>query len=681
MDKQKIVVPRGIRYIGEWRDFCFSNFSSKCIINKQLPGCGFTEYCIRGPENIILCSPRKMLLKNKKDQHIDDVYLVVNEMEKEVEVDKDLTKEPKNVKLEDVDIKKKDNSEIYQRLYNEISDYTYKRYLENKPAKILVTYDSYRIVKDILSKLNIFDKFITVVDEFQSILHDARFKSDTELGFLVHLQQSPTAYFVSATPMMDEYLEMLDEFKDLPYYELDWYSSDSTRIIKPSLKVLTMKSVGTKAEEIIQKYLSGDFEEIVVLRNKIPIKVVSDEAVFYVNSVNHITSIIKKNNLTLDQCNILCSDTPDNLKKIQRKLGKKFKIGEVPLEGEKPKMFTFCTRTVYLGADFYSLCARSFIFSDSNIDSLAVDISEDLPQILGRQRLFANPWKNNATFYYRVTADYREMKPEDFQKIIDRKSEDTRNLLLAYGSAKDNSVKFTLAKTYQNNAKAYNYSNDYVAVNKIINSQTGEVILKPVSNKLVLVNEIRAFRIQQIDYKDRFSVFSSIRSNLTPDDIINRDVTKFLCIYETLTTIHDKLKMLCEYRFMSEDIIQIVLGQIPDSDEVKSYYLALGPQRLRALSYSVTFIKKELGIVTFSPELLINTITLNFNPGEKYSLANLKTKLGNLYSSINYTATPKANDILNYFEVREISIYERKEDGSRKKIRGYELLNRKEVKL
>ena len=681
MDKQKIVVPRGIRYIGEWRDFCFSNFSSKCIINKQLPGCGFTEYCIRGPENIILCSPRKMLLKNKKDQHVDDVYLVVNEMEKEVEVDKDLTKEPKNVKLEDVDIKKKDNSEIYQRLYNEISDYTYKRYLENKPAKILVTYDSYRIVKDILSKLNIFNKFITVVDEFQSILHDARFKSDTELGFLVHLQQSPTAYFVSATPMMDEYLEMLDEFKDLPYYELDWYSSDSTRIIKPSLKVLTMKSVGTKAEEIIQKYLSGDFEEIVVLRNKIPIKVVSDEAVFYVNSVNHITSIIKKNNLTPDQCNILCSDTSDNLKKIQRKLGKKFKIGEVPLEGVKPKMFTFCTRTVYLGADFYSLCARSFIFSDSNIDSLAVDISEDLPQILGRQRLFANPWKNNATFYYRVTADYREMKPEDFQKIIDRKSEDTRNLLLAYGSAKDNSVKFTLAKTYQNNAKAYNYSNDYVAVNKIINSQTGEVILKPVSNKLVLVNEIRAFRIQQIDYKDRFSVFSSIRSNLTPDDIINRDVTKFLCIYETLTTIHDKLKMLCEYRFMSEDIIQIVLGQIPDSDEVKSYYLALGPQRLRALSYSVTFIKKELGIVTFSPELLINTITLNFNPGEKYSLANLKTKLGNLYSSINYTATPKANDILNYFEVREISIYERKEDGSRKKIRGYELLNRKEVKL
>lgn len=47
------------------------------------------------------------------------------------------------------------------------------------------------------------------------------------------------------------------------------------------------------------------------------------------------------------------------------------------------------------------------------------------------------------------------------------------------------------------------------------------------------------------------------------DDIINRDVTRFLCIYETLTTIYDKLKMLCEYR-VSQEVIQIVLDQIAD---------------------------------------------------------------------------------------------------------------------
>ena len=655
MIREKIIVPSGIRYISDWNEFRFNKFPSKCIINKQLPGCGFTEYCINGPENIILCSPRKMLLENKKDQHEFDVYLVVNEMDKESNIDKDLSKVDKNISVDlSVNLEISTNSEIYKRLYHEIEEYCISRSINGLPCKILVTYDSYRVVKDILEKLNRFYTFYTIVDEFQSILHDSRFKSDTELKFLEYLKQSPTAYFVSATPMMDEYLEMLDEFKDLPYYELDWYTEDLSRVIKPDLDVFVMRSVGEKMSEIIQKYLSGDFEEIVVLRNGIPTKVISNEAVFYVNSVNHITSIIKKNNLTPEQCNILCSKTDDNLKKIQKRLGKKFIIGEVPLEGDPHKMFTFCTRTVYLGADFYSLCARSFIFSDSNIDSLAVDISEDLPQILGRQRLKENPWKNNAIFYYRSTANYREMKAEDFQKIINDKQKSTESLLRVYSSTFIESDKFELALKYQKDAKASNYKDDYVAVNKI-HTKDGNIILKPVYNNLVLVNEIRAFKIQQIDYKDRFTVFSTVHNTLTRDDIVNQEVSEFLRIYTGLTTIYDKLKLLCEYG-LSSDAINIVLGQIADSDEIKSYYTSLGPQRLKSLGYNLTKIKKELGIVTFSQELLESSIYSEFKIGDKLKMSEIKNMLGKIYSSINYDATPKATDLENYFEVKRCKV-------------------------
>lgn len=675
MEKFNITVPKGIRYIGEWEDFRFNNFPAKCIINKQLPGCGFTEYCLRGPENIILCSPRKMLLKNKKDQHKFDVYLVVNSMETEVEVDKDLSKVNKNTSIDvglEVD-QVSNNSEIYKRLYREIEEYCMSRSINGLPCKILVTYDSYRIVKNILEKLDRFYTFYTIVDEFQSILHDSRFKSDTELKFMNYLTQSPTAYFVSATPMMDEYLEMLDEFRDLPYYGLDWSSADPSRIIQPALDVFVMRTVGEKASEVIQKYLSRDFEEIVVLRNGVPTRVVSDEAVLYVNSVNHITSIIKKNNLTPEQCNILCSDTPDNLKKIQRRLGKSFKIGDVPLEDEKPKMFTFCTRTVYLGADFYSKCARSFIFSDSNIDSLAVDISEDLPQILGRQRLLENPWKNSAVFYYRSTANYREMKADDFQKIIKDKQKSTENLLLAYNTTLD-SVKFDLAKKYQLSAKSDVYKYDYVAVNKI-QTRDGKIILKPVSNQLVLVNEIRAFRIQQIDYKDRFTVFSTVHNTLTRDDIVNQEVSGFLKVYTGLTTIYDKLKLLCEYG-LSQDAIQIVLGQISDSDEIKSYYLSITPERLKALGYNVTRIKRELGIVIFSQNILESNIYSKFKEGDKIPLFEIKQKLDNIYKSINYDKVAKAKDLENYFNIKESSA--RVEiNGVKKIVKIYNILSRK----
>lgn len=93
MKKEKIKVPEKIRYMSEWKGYSIFNFPH--ILNKQIPGCGFTEYCITNSEDVILCSPRKILLQNKFDQHKEDVYLVVNEYEKEVGTDKDLTKFPK----------------------------------------------------------------------------------------------------------------------------------------------------------------------------------------------------------------------------------------------------------------------------------------------------------------------------------------------------------------------------------------------------------------------------------------------------------------------------------------------------------------------------------------------------------------------------------------------------------
>ena len=664
------VVPRGIRFISELgTDFRFYKLPVKCIINKQLPGCGFTEYCLRGPENVILCSPRKMLLKNKKDQHGRDVYLVINELEKEVAIDKDLSKIDKSqIFMEKMDEIVHGKDTVYNRLMNEIKDYLNERkYLGDKPAKILVTYDSYRIVKDILESLGIFQSFYTIIDEFQTILHDSKFKSNTELDFLYHLHQSHSALFVSATPMLEEYLNMLDEFDGLPYINMDWGKEDPTRVLKPSLKVLTMKSVGTKLPEIIDSYKSGNFESAIRMVNGYPTRVVSDEAVFYVNSVNHIVSIIKKCDLQPEEVNILCSNTPENLKRIQKRLGKGFTIGDVPLKGVKPKMFTFCTRTVYLGADFYSTCARSFIFSDSNIDSLAVDISEDLPQILGRQRLFKNPWKNEAIFYYRSTCDYRKISQEEFDKEIERKKRSTNNLLSAFSTALDD-AKYDLAKTYQKNTKSYNYKDDYIAVNE---HRGGTLI--PVLNNLVLVNEIRAFRIQQIDYKDRFTVFSTIHNTLSSDDIINQKVSEFLREYQKLGTFKSKLKYLCEYGF-SDEVAGIVLDQIGEHDNIKSYYISLGSQKLRALGYDKYKIEKELGIVTFSYELLESSIYSEFKVGDKLTLSSIKDRLDYLYKSISYTATPKATDLEKFFEIKNSSIYE---DG--KKIKCYTLLKKKEI--
>ena len=679
--EEVIKIPAGIRYLGNWSDFKFSNFPDRCILDKELPGCGFTEYCTNGDENVILASPRIMLINNKADQH-PNVFLVVNEMDKDPGVDKDLSRDSKDFSKELTQEEKErketelelQRSAAYKKIKSELISYINKCFIENRPMKILVTYDSYHIVKNILINEGLFNSFYTIVDEFQSILHDSRFKSTTEMQFLNNLLDVQRVMFASATPMMKDYINMLNEFDGLPYFTLDWGSEDPSRIIKPDLEVRSMKTTGMKAKEIIQTYLDGNFESVIVRKESQTVKVQSTEAVFYVNSVNHIISIIKKSDLQPNQVLILCSNTPENKKKIRNRLTSKFSIGHVPnpKKGEKFPMFTFCTRTVYLGADFYSKCARTFIFSDSNIDSLAVDISEDLPQILGRQRLDENPWKNSATFFYRTTANYRKMTKEDFDKILKKKKEKTEALLKAYKDSKENKVKVALAETYQDLAKLKNYKDDYVGVNIIYNGKVR--LLIPKVNMLVYINELRAFDIQQEDYKNRFTVFNKIKEQMNINDIISDEVSLFLQKYEQLTTRYDKLKLLCESG-LSQDAINLFLSQISDSDEIKSYYVTLGPKRLYELGYSITKIRKELGIVVFDKNLLKDEILKQFHVGDRLLLMDIKDKLKTIYQSINYESNPTASDLLEYFEVKDFtkSIINPK-TGKKKRASGYELL-------
>ena len=74
-----IPVPPGIRYMSQWTDFNLSFFGNQpFIIDKQIPGCGFTEYCIKCEIPIILISPRRFLLDNKCEQHPREVYYFRN---------------------------------------------------------------------------------------------------------------------------------------------------------------------------------------------------------------------------------------------------------------------------------------------------------------------------------------------------------------------------------------------------------------------------------------------------------------------------------------------------------------------------------------------------------------------------------------------------------------------------
>ena len=244
--------------------------------------------------------------------------------------------------------------------------------------------------------MNLLEEFYFVIDEFQSIFLDSFFKSDIEFDFVENLKICPNVLYLSATPMLDKYLKKVDEFKNLPFFQLDWSGTGYVENIVLQRK--QTKSLFGECKRIIEDYKKGKYPMTLTKDNKL---VISNEAVFYFNSISEIIKLIHKLELYPDEVNIICADTKENQSKLNKlsrdlkydpKKGEGFKIGRVPLKGETNKMFTFCTKAAYIGSDFHSTCASSYVFADPNIDSLALDISLDLPQIVGRQRNKDNPF-------------------------------------------------------------------------------------------------------------------------------------------------------------------------------------------------------------------------------------------------------------------------------------------------
>ena len=698
MEKHKIIVPKGIRYIGDWKEFNIEDYEGPYIMNKTLTGCGFTEYCLTNDKDIVLISPRRFLLENKEEQHKGDVYYFRNDNEVSVDFELDVkeddisaikekaeeTEDSKNKTLENLDRIKRNLRNAYL---------TFKHDNPNKPFKILVTYDSFRHVKDVLKSIPkyeddsitsledilegksgfVFDDFFLVVDEFQSIFIDARFKSEAEIALLRELEDCKKLCYVSATPMLDKYLDMLDEFKDLPYYELDWKTMDPGRVKKPSIEVKFTRSLNEEAKSVITSYKNGKYD--VRINPDTQEFIESKEAVLFFNSVAGICQVIRTNKLHLEECNIICADTTKNQESIKKALNSVLKkeaekigiipkyfikndkvIGKIPVKGEKHKMFTFCTRTVYLGADFYSTNARTFVFSDANIDCLSVDISMDLEQILGRQRLLENPWKDYAKVFIRTVSKKNITTKNEFYSKLNSKINKTDNLLGLYNEA-DPSKRKDLAETYQRDAKVSHYRYNYVSVRVVKDWETKKIIdLIPEFNNLMRISDMRAFEVQQIDYKDRFTVFSAIhQSGIEGATIKSCELVEEFNHYGDTTS---KLKMLVriseDESLTNQDIVSF-LEMIPP--KYRDYYTIVGPEIIRACGCFECEIKKKWRKEKTGGEIderIITRIYDLFKIGKRYTNKDIKEKLKALYQEFEYKKTAKAKDLELLFVMKPI---------------------------
>ena len=622
--KHEIIIPKGTRYLSEIASFELPNG----ILDKELTGCGATTLALTDGYPTIIASPRKALVLNKTKQFpVPQSFAVV--------------------------------SGVYKQ---DVRKYLDDCIREGIIPKIITTYDSLSKVSSSLTEEER-NSFRLVIDEFHNILNDSVFKALTEMAVLDECLKYNYVTYLSATPMLEKYIDSIEHFKNVEYYQLKWNEED---ILEFRLYDNPTQNPLGAICEVIKAYKQDGFVDFDGIR--------SYEAVIFLNSVSNIINVIHTCSLTPEDCNIVISNNKDNNSLLDAfGIDKTYNyiIGEIPLSGENNKMFTFCTSTAYQGCDFHSNSAMTFIVSDSNIPNTVVDIFTELPQIIGRQRDDENPFRNKAAFYYKTSTFHAS--EEAMKSDLLGLDKMTKEIIDSINSILSIPLRDNMAKTY---CVGMHFSNE----------QGAFVYYDETEHRMKLNFMARNGFVWRCDVKSMYKDKDRVRQLLVKLHKVNVEnssdnggVGLTLSRY-TSTVFTDAMKRYCEIqekRLSSESTIEraVLASQLNESIEgsaiwsrCKYYYDLLGAEKIRALSYQESKIKKESAKIS-KQHLIQQQVDAHYSNGQRIARSKLKLQLQSIYDSLGLKVKAKATDIENYgFEYVE---YQTTIDG--KRVHGYEL--------
>lgn len=126
---------------------------------------------------------------------------------------------------------------------------------------------------------------------------------------------------------------------------------------------------------------------------------------------------------------------------------------------------------------------------------------------------------------------------------------------------------------------------------------------------------------------------------------------------------------MCEYP-VSDEAREYAINNIDDPKLAE--YLELGIESLRKCSYNLSRIKNDfLTKNNVNWDNINKSIVSTFNIGGRFSKADIKAKLNEIYNDNNLQIKAKANDLEKWFEIKDVVIIE---NGIR--IKGFEILGK-----
>ena len=604
-------VPKGTRYISEWKELdSYLSLDYPFIFNKVVTGCGATTYYLLNNENVVLLSPRIELIRSKITQDKFDGVLSL-------------------LKFKVDNNKKVSNKAILNLFEQELINHI----KENKPIKIIVTYDSFKDIKPLLQKFSLIDKFRFVVDEFQALVKDSSFKGSVELEFTKLLEGLNKVVYLSATPLPDFVCNQITVLKDLPTVKL-CFDKEDLRIV--NFNGLLIQEGQTFAS-IIRDYYD-DFKRMGYFYSKNigDVTYYCRELVIFCSNVREIGHIININHLTKDEVDVICSEESKN------KLKKICGINASHIRGinEPKKIFTFVTKVSFEGADFWSDNAATIIFSQPSVKSMVVDISSDLLQIIGRQRLSKNKFKNDIYLYtYNCSCD------ESYEELKQKKMEFTIKQLNYYNGLND-----WEQRQQRKQFKANKFESYYIEV-------VGD---KPIISSLYMICEEYCEQIRKdlVNNKQFFCLRDFTEAdvfNIANDEEIALK-NSFLKNYGQTNRFENRLKLVCDLLDNQPNILRMIEGDLRIDPIFIEYYKLLGSKQCKAKNYRLDYLEPLIKEVK-SKNKIKQELGKLIQVGETNTIKYYKNLVGQVYNQLGINLKAKASDLAEYYELQKVSIY------------------------
>lgn len=620
-----------VQYLSDWTDLDNKLPQGKIIVNKIICGCGMTDYYLTNDMPVILASPRRELILSKtKDPRTRHAYYF-DRSDNKVDVEE--------------------------------SKYRLSKYLDqcvSSAPKIMCTYKSLYHVIDVLFHRNCLDIFTIIGDEMTCIFTDAKMNGPENMELVNLISTLPNrCIFITATPLKEPYLDAVPVFKDMTYVTLKWPKEKYNKVLLRKQKMETTQSAICGIIESFrtkkcfdQKFVDGKQYN-------------STEAVFFINSVKDIISVVKKAGLTSADTRVICADDPKNradLKKVGLEIGHFPGILEYKDQKNK-RTFTFATKCSFEGADLHSDCAKIYVFADSNRENLSLDISIDLPQIIGRCRTKGNPFRHDIELYYKTT-NAVGFELEEAKQEIQAKIDRTHDLINKMSGFTDLDIleKFKAAQAKQQ------YSKDYVDV---VGDGNGKYIL--AENALVILADLRAMEIAYEQYKSNYSVFCYLKDNgydaVDYHALSNTKFGRFLQAFDSASSFEEKMKIYINGCSDSE-VEKVASSSLDIPEKFQRYYSRLGKERIKALAYKEINLYRELAFMDLKP-IIRQNLEKRYPLGNIVSLTDLKLAIQGVYDYLKLKKKAKATDILEYFPD---SVPVKTKDNTGKRHKGYKIL-------